>query len=183
MKKEMRILLFSNYLNTFGYSLFGPLYALFVLKVGGSAFTAGATWSVYMLAAGLFIFLFGKFGDVFASHRKGMIVAGYFVLAFGALSFVLVRNTFDIYLVQIFNALGVGLLTPLWLAAYSKTEYRGREAEGWALFDGADYILIAIAAFLGGVYVTYFSFVNLFIAIFVIQIVAAFISVRLLDQH
>ena len=181
MKKDMRILLFSNYLNTFGYSLFGPLYSLFVLRVGGSAFTAGATWSAYMLAAGVFIFLFGKFGDVFASHRKGIIVAGYFVLAFGALSFILVRNTFDIYLVQIFNALGVGMLTPIWQAAYSKTPYKGREAEGWALFDGADYILIAVAAVLGGAYVTYFSFTNLFIAIFFIQMVAAFISVKLLD--
>jgi MFS family permease len=181
MKKDMQILLYSNYLNTFGYSLFGPLYSLFVLKVGGSAFTAGATWSAYMLAAGLFIFLFGKFGDVFYSHRKGMIIAGYFVLAFGALAFVMVTNTFDIYLVQIFNALGVGLLTPIWKASYARTEYKGKEAEGWALFDGADYILIAIAAFLGGVYVTYFSFTNLFIAIFVIQIIAAFVSVKLLD--
>lgn len=181
MRKDMKILLYSNYLNTFGYSLFGPLYSLFVLGVGGSAFTAGATWSCYMLASGLFIFIFGKFEDVFYSHRKLMIVAGYFILAFGALAFTLIQNVAEVYPVQIFNALGIGLLTPAWDVIYSAEPYKGKEAEGWALFAGADYILIAIAAFLGGIYVTYFSFRNLFLVVFAIQIVAALVSMKLLD--
>jgi hypothetical protein len=180
MRKEMKILLYSNYLNTFGYSLFGPIYSLFVLNVGGSALTAGSTTCCYLMAAGIFVLVFGKFADVFAPHRKAMVVLGYFILAFGALAFVLIQNVLEIYPVQIFNALGVGLLTPAWDAIYSAEPYKGKEAEGWALFAGADYILIAIAAFLGGAYVTYFSFKDLFVVVFAIQIVAALISIKLL---
>lgn len=180
MKKEMKILLYSNYLNTFGYSLFGPLYSIFVLGVGGSAFAAGSTTACYLLAAGIFMFVFGKFADVFSTHRKALVVMGYFILAFGALFFILIQNVDEIYPVQIFNALGVGLLTPAWDAIYAAEPYKGKEAEGWAMFAGADYILIAIAAFIGGAYVTYFTFKDLFLVVFAIQFIAALISIKLI---
>lgn len=180
MRNLSKLLLYSSYLNTFGYSLFGPLYAIFVLKVGGSAFTAGATWSLYMLVAGFLMFFFSRFADRVYSYRKRLIVAGYFVLAFGALAFILVTDPAEIYLVQVVNAIGVGMLTPAWQAVYSKAEDRGREVREWALFDGVNSILIAIAAFCGGIYVTFFPFKSLFLLIFAIQIVAAFVSIRIL---
>lgn len=182
MRRGAHILLYSNYLNIFGYSLFGPLYAIFVLGVGGTAFTTGATWSIYMLTAGVLMLIFSRYEDNVVEHRKHMIVAGYFVLAFGALAFVLVNKPIEIYAVQVFNAIGVGMLYPAWKAAYSKEEDKGREAQGWAMFDGVDNILIAIAAFLGGVYVTYFPFKTLFFVIFAIQIVAAFLSIKILRK-
>lgn len=43
MKLELRLLLFSNYLNFFGSGLFLPLYALFVQQMGGNVFHAGAS--------------------------------------------------------------------------------------------------------------------------------------------
>lgn len=182
MKKELKLLLLSNYVNIFGYSLFAPLYALFVFEVGGSAFHAGATWGLYMLAAGLIMFLFSFIEDHVHRLRKKMIVGGYFVLSLGALSFILVQNPMHIYWVQLINALGVGMLDPAWKAVYAKDEDIGKESEEWALFDGGDKILIAVAAFLGGVFITSYSFKQLFLVMFAIQFVAAVISIKLLQR-
>lgn len=182
MKNQLKILLYSNYLNIFAYSLFGPLYALFVLQVGGSAFQVGTTWGVYMLVAGILMFYFSKIADHSESNRRKMITSGYFILAFGALAFIFVQNPIHIYFVQLLNALGVGMLDPAWKAVYAKSEDKGKEVQEWALFDGGDKILIAIAAFLGGIFITFYSFRNLFIIIFLVQIIAAVISMKLLKK-
>jgi len=183
MKYGLKILLYSNYLNIFGYSLFGPLYSIFVLEVGGSAFHAGASWGLYMLIAGLLMFYFSKIADQSKTSRKNMIIAAYFILAFGALAFTLIKNPIHIYLVQIINAIGVGLLDPAWKAMYAGMEDKGEEAQEWAWFDGGDKIIIAIAAFLGGIFVTYFSFKYLFVFVFLIQLIAALISIKILRNN
>jgi MFS family permease len=182
MRKLLKFLLISDHLNIFAYSLFGPLYALFVLKIGGSAFHAGASWGLYMFIAGISMFYFSRFEDSSKKCRRTMIVISYFILAFGSLAFLLVRVPFQLYMVQIVNALGIGMLDPAWKAVYGKFEDKGKEAEEWALYEGVDKILIAIAALLGGIFITYLSFTYLFLIIFVIQIIAAFMSMKILKN-
>lgn len=155
--------------------MFGPLYSVFVVEVGGSFFHASSTWAAYMFTAGFLMFLCSKYEDSLKNKRVFLIV-GYFVLAFGALSFAFVSSVEHVYLVQIINALGVGIVDPILKASYGKYEDKGKEAQEWALFDGGDKILIAIAAFLGGIFITYFSFSALFVVMFIIQLIAALLA-------
>lgn len=180
MKKLLRTLLYSDHLNIFAYSLFGPLYAIFVLEIGGSAFHAGASWGFYMFIAGISMFYFSRIEDSCIKCRKKMIVTAYFILSIGSLGFILVQGPIELYIVQFINAIGIGMLDPAWKAIYGKTEDKGKEAEEWALYEGVDKILIAIAALLGGIFITYFSFRMLFVIIFAVQITAAFVSMKIL---
>jgi MFS family permease len=179
MKPELKFLLLSSYLNTFGFALVGPLFSLFVLDVGGNAFHAGASLAVYACTAGSLMFLFGKFEDKNFNMKK-MIVIGYFILAFGALAFILVDNLLKLYLVLILNAIGVGITNPAWKSVFAKDEDLGKEAEEWAFFDGGNMILTAVATFIGGWLITVSGFKILFLIIFVIQIIAAFLSMKIL---
>jgi predicted MFS family arabinose efflux permease len=179
MKKILRLLLYSGHLNMFAYSLFGPIYAIFVLKVGGSTYHAGASWSLYMLVSGIAMLYFSRIED---NHKlyKNMIIISYFILAFGSLGFIMVKDPMQLYLIQTINAIGIGMLNPAWRTMYTKHEDVEKEAQEWAIYEGVDKILIAIAALLGGVFVTYYSFNLLFIIIFLLQISAALISLKLL---
>jgi len=79
MKKSCYLLL-ANYLYMTGIGLLSPIYALYVLDIGGSALTAGASWSVYLITAGVLMMIFGNIQD--KSHNvKGYIVLGYSVAA------------------------------------------------------------------------------------------------------
>ncbi len=182
MSNLLKILLHSNYLNVFAYSLFGPLYALYVVQVGGSAFHVGATWSMYMFITGISMIYLSKIADKSDRNKKVMIVSGYFILSIGAFMFAFVQNTTQIYLVQMLNAFGVGLLNPSWKAMYSKLEDKGKEAQEWASFDGGNTILTAMAALMGGLFITYFSFQSLFLIISAIQLFAALISLKILQK-
>jgi MFS family permease len=109
-----------------------------------------------------------------------VVVLGYFWLAIGALMFLLVKSPTSLYLVQAFNAIGTGLLLPAWKATYSHYQDKGKEASEWSLFDGGNMLCTAAAALAGGYIVKLYGFHMIFITMFFIQIVAAFVSIRLL---
>lgn len=179
MKRELKLLLLSNYFSFFGFGLFLPVYALFVLKLGGSAFDAGSSWALYALVAGLAVLAFGRWEDRIRDKRN-VVVIGYFLTAIGALSLYFVENIVQLYLAQTINAFGVGILFPAWKAVFSSDEDRGFEAGEWALFDGGNYVVTAFAALAGGYLTTLFDFKSLFLAMFGAQLVATLVSVRLL---
>ena len=43
-----------------GVGLLSPIYALYVLEVNGNEFIAGASWSLYLVTAGLIMLVFSK---------------------------------------------------------------------------------------------------------------------------
>lgn len=179
MKPSLRYLLVSNYLNLLGFALFSPFYALFALRIGAGAFQTGAAWAVYTAVSGVVIIVFGRVEDKI-SDKRPLVVAGYFWLALGALSFLLVKSTTSLFVVQAFNALGAGILLPAWKCAYGKGEDKGREASEWSLFDGGNMLCTAAAALAGGYLVKQYGFHSIFILMFCIQLVAAFVSTNLL---
>ncbi len=145
-------------------------------------FTIASSWGVYTLTTGIMILILGALENRIR-NKKLMVVVGYFVLALGALSFLLVTNVMQLFMVQIFNAIGLGIVTPAWKTVYSKAEDRGKETNEWAFYDGGNMILMAIGAFLGGFLITKYGFSVVFVSMFFIQIIAAIISVRLLTSQ
>jgi MFS family permease len=179
MKLSLRYLLISNYINLFGFALFSPLYALFAFRIGAGAFETGIAWALYTGIAGITIIIFGLFEDHLKQKRK-LVMFAYFWLSVGALSFLLVKSTTSLYVVQAFNAIGSGMLSPAWKATFSHYQDKGKEASEWSLFDGGNMLCTAAAALLGGYLVKLYGFHIIFILMFAIQFVAALVSIKLL---
>jgi predicted MFS family arabinose efflux permease len=177
----IRYLLITNYLNLFAFAFFNPLFALYVLHLGGKPEIVGIAWGVNMYAAALMILLFGRYENQKKNQEK-LVVMGYFVLAAGAASYLLVSNVWQIFIVQIINALGMGLMTPAWRTAYAAGEDKGKETIEWSLVDGGGRFFIASGAMVGSLIYKFYGFTGIFILITLIQLVAAFISLRLLKS-
>lgn len=158
--------------------MFSPLYALFALRIGAQVFQTGAAWATYTAIAGLMIIIFGKMEDSFKKKYE-LIVIGYFWLAAGALSFLLAKSPTSLFVVLGFNAIGAGILAPAWKAAYTHFHDRGKEASEWSFFDGGNMLITAVAALAGGYIVKRYGFHAIFVSMFVIQVVAALVSIRL----
>lgn len=179
MKNELKLLLATNYLNQLAFGLFGPLYALFVLDLGGTAVDAGLTWGFQYLAAGILIIAFGKMEDANFNKRK-MVVVGYFTLATAFAALYFIENISSLYLVQLVHAAGIGMLFPAWKAAYTLLEDRGREASEWSWFDGGNFIAYAVASLAAGYILSSTGFKGLFLLMAGIQLLGALISLKLL---
>ena len=135
-----------------------------------------------MYAAALMIILFGKYEDRIKNKEK-LVVIGYFLMAAGAASYLLVSSIGELFAVQLFNAIGVGLLTPAWRTAYAKSEDKGRETEEWAFMEGGNRFFIATGAVIGGFILKYYSFKAIFVVMAVLQLGAALVAMRLLEHE
>jgi len=176
--KESYYLLLANYLYMAGVGLLSPVYALYVLGIGGSALTASASWSLYLITAGLLMMLFGNVQDKSRNIKK-YIVTGYTVAAMSTLLYLVIDTTPQLFALQFIHAIGIGLLTPALRTAYTKVQDKKRQAHEWSLFDGGIFILQGTAALIGGLLLTWLGFTQLFIAMAVIQIFSALIVLRL----
>jgi MFS family permease len=179
---RLRYLLFSNYLNLFAFSLFAPLYALFATGIGASPQVVGLSYAVNTLASACMILLFGRFAD-HQKDKRVMVIVGYFWLSTGAFSFLLAHTIPELFAVQIFNAVGTGILFPAWKVSYMASEDRGKEAREWSLYDGGNMLATAAGAALSGIILAAYGFHSLFILIGCIQFIAALTSVYLLRQN
>lgn len=181
INKKIKYLLFAGYLNLFAFAFFTPLFALFVGKLSANPADVGIAWGVNLYAAALMIIISGRYEDRIKSKEK-MVVAGYFLMAAGAAAYLLVHTMAELYLVQLFNAVGVGLLTPAWRTLYSKKEDKGRETLEWSLADGGARFFGATGAVIGGFILKYSSFMTIFVMIAAIQLIAAGVSMSLLNK-
>ncbi len=178
MKREIKILLFCSLLNGFAYTLFSPLYAIFVQHLDTDIFVISSSWSVYVFIQGVIMIIFGKIEDYF-KNKRFLVVFGYFLLAFGALGFTFVKTIPQLYVVQIINAIAYGILLPAWKASYSLLEDKGKESLEWSLLDGGNLVLASFSALVGGYIVSHWGFSTLFYIIFVLQLMSALYSINL----
>ncbi|HVO86578.1 MAG TPA: MFS transporter [Candidatus Binatia bacterium] len=179
---KLRYLLFANYLNLFAFAFFTPLYAIFVLGLGGNAKTVGLTAGLGAYAAALMILFFGKWENS-QKHKEKLVVAGFFWLAAGAVAYMFVHQIWQLFAVQVFNAIGTGLLTPALRSTYATWEDKGKETQEWAFWEGGNRIFTATGAVVSGFILSSTgNFRGLFALMATVQLVAALVSLKILNK-
>lgn len=176
MQKAFRLLLSSNYFNTIAFGVLGPLYALFVADLGGSAFHAGFSWTTYALTAGLLMMAVGKLEDTFSNRSRYLLSGSHLIIALASFSYIFVSELWQLYVVQIVFGVGVAIMTPVSKTTFTAMEAKGHEAQGWALLDGGNFIILAIASSIGGTLVALGSFTILFLFMGFAQLGSALLS-------
>lgn len=178
---KIKLLLIANFVNNFAYSFFPPLFALFVAKIDASPAMVGIAWGVNMFTIGVMILLFGRYENKIQNQDKLMIY-GYVLMAAGALSYLLVHNIWQLFAVQFFNAIGVGMLIPAWRTIFTKGEDKDKITLEWSWADASLRFSIATGAIAGGLILKYGDFRDLFILMAAVELIAAGIAMSLLKQ-
>ena len=177
-KNNLKLLLLASYANNLGWGVYAPLYAIFVLKLGGTTFDASILWGSYALLAGSLMMIFGKLENSKRYNPALMLVVGYGLFIAIAVGFLFVKNIHQFYGLQMLLAVAMGIMTPAARTSYARAERKGKEAGQWGLFDGGNYMLIAVASFSGGLLYKAWGFHGLFVAMLFIQIFATYLAVR-----
>ena len=92
MKNQIKILLTAEALINLAGGLFGPIYAIFVEEIGGDILAAGGAYSAYLFAAGILIYLLGRWEDRI-KHKEKMIIFGYAITCLGFIGYFFVQST------------------------------------------------------------------------------------------
>jgi MFS family permease len=155
-------------------AMLGPIYAIFVEKVGGDILDASFAFGIFSFVAFLTTFFSGKYAD---KHKNNeiLLMVGYLILAVGFLSYIFVSSVISLFIVQIIIGFGKALYAPAFDGLYSKYLDKGEQNTEWGLWEGTDYITQSIGAVIGGMIANYFGFNALFIIMGCLCFIAAFV--------
>lgn len=180
MHKVLKILISSSFVISFSAGLLGPIYAIFVERIGGDILAAGIAWAIYSIVLGVLVIIFGKIEDRL-DWRK-MLIIGRFINILGIGGYFFVQNPIQLFLVQAFLGIAEAIKNPAWDALFSRNIDKGRETSEWATFEGLDYISVGIAAVLGSFVAAVLGFKALFVLMLFSAIIAFLITLFILRK-
>lgn len=161
--KALRILLSTNALVLMAGGMLGPIYALFVEKVGGDLMDASIAGGIFAFVAGLTTLMSGKYSDD-VKENELIVVLGYVIMGIGFLLFLWVNSVMFLFIVQAITGLGEAVYSPAFDAIYSKHLDGHKSGTQWGAWESMNYFVTAAGAVIGGGLVTLFGFQILFIA-------------------
>ena len=162
MNKALGILLFVDSLVLLAGAMIGPIYALFVDKIGGDLLTASITFAVFSIVSGIATFLIGKFEDLMKEQELAL-GGGYFLSGLAYIGYLLVQSPFHLFLTQVLLGIGTALLKPAFDALMSKHLDQNRAASQWGAWESMNSVTLGIGAVIGGIIVINFGFPTLFV--------------------
>ena len=181
MNLKLKFLLYVSILSNFSGNLFGPIYALFVLGIGGNVLIASSAWAVFKIVESSLTIFFGKLEDLKQNKEKFMFY-GFLILTITNFLFIFIKTPILLYLLQVLFGIGMAMVNPAWEALYSLSLDKGKESSEWSYWNASVGFSIALAAFLGGLIVTYYGFKTLFIIMALFHLISAFIAYSLIKK-
>jgi len=181
MRKTNKVLIAASFLLTFSEGLFGPIYAIFVKRIGGGVLDAGFAFGLFWILSGIFVFTLGRM-RFFKENLRGMVSLGFVFMTFGAAGYLLVNSATGLFIVEIILGIGEGLLEPAWDGLFSADLDEQTAAASWSFWAGGKNILLGLSAFAGSALVATYSFTALFVVMTVMDLTAAVLSLILVSE-
>ncbi len=181
MHKQLKLFLTANAFFVLAVGMFGPIYAIFVQKVGGDILAAGTAWAIFTIISGIGILFMGKIQDKI-KRDKPSIILGYALMSLGFLGYYFVSNVTQLFLVQILLGISTVVLTPAYDSFYTKYLEKGKFASQWAAWEGIWYLVTGIAALVGAFLANLFGFRILFLIMFFVSLIGLFLSMQLKEK-
>ena len=171
MKNGLKILITADAFGTFALGMIGPIYAIFVGKIGGDILDVGWAYFVFTFTSGIVLYAISRWENLVV-HKERLVVVGYLINALGCLLYFFADSQITLLLVQIVLGIGVAVVSPAFDAIYSHFVNAKSEASDWGAWEAMGYFVAAVGAVLGSFVVDRYGFNTLFL----VMSVAAFIG-------
>ena len=170
--RGLRILLITNALILIAGAMLGPIYALFVEKVGGSLLDASLTGGIFALVAGITTLIAGRYADKIKEKRY-IVAFGYSLMGVGFFLYTFVNSIWFLFVVQAIIGFAEAAYVPAFDALYSKHLTKKKAGREWGAWEATNYFTAAAGAGTGGLLVTYFGFNIIFIIMGILSVISA----------
>ena len=178
MHRGIRTLLLAEGFFLFAGGLLGPIWAVYVEKIGGDILDASGAYGAFMLTAALTIYLLGKF-EQHQRLKANFVVLGYFIGSIGYAGYLFVQNTTSLFLVQAILGLTVAIKDPAYDGLYSKFAKRHLTL-AWGEWEAMDYLAAGVSAIFGGLVANFFGFKTLFLLMVAFSLLGLLVSLGLM---
>lgn len=176
--KALRILLATNGMVLLASAMLGPIYALYVEKIGGNLLEASITGALFAFVAGTTVLISGNYSDRI-KRKELVVVFGYILVGIGFILYTQVNSIWFLLIVQVIIGFGGAIYNAPFDALYSEHLSEGKDGSQWGAWEAMNYYVTAIGAFVGGIIVTEFGFNPLFIIMALLCFLSAIYVYRL----
>lgn len=155
--KALRVLLATNALIMLSAAMLGPIYALFVERIGGDLLDASIAGGIFALTAGIVSLLSGRLSDE-VRHSDWILVLGYSFIGLGFFLYLFVDSVIFLFAVQVIIGFGEAIYAPAFDKLYSLHLDKGKGGTEWGAWETMNYFTYAAGALFGGLLVSHFGF-------------------------
>jgi MFS family permease len=179
----VRILITSDFLINSGFTVFAPIFAIFVTKQidQGSIEVVGfaaAITQIFKVGFQIPVARYldrnhGEYDDFYS------LITGSFLVALVPFMYFFAETAKHIYMIQAVYGLGLALAVPPWFAIFTRHIDKMKENIEWSLESVGIGISAAASASLGGYLAQRYGFQNLFLLGGVLALLGAMIQVKI----
>lgn len=167
LNRSLRILVMANTILVFVFGLFVPFYAIFIENMGGSVATAGFTWGLFMIVAGILTLLFSRW-ELRMKEQELLLAIGYIIRGAAFLSYAFMASMSQLVVTQVLWAVGMALGAPAFDSLYASHTDKDDSIQQWGSWEGIAAISSGSAALIGGVLIQEFGFSAVFLSMAII---------------
>lgn len=167
LNRSLRILIMANTILVFVFGLFVPFYAIFIENIGGNVATAGFTWALFMIVAGVLTLLFSRW-EMQVKEQELLLAIGYIIRGIVFLSYAFMTSFPQLIITQVLWGIGMALGAPAFDSLYSSHTDKDNGIEQWGSWEGLAAIASGLAALVGGVLIQEFGFTAIFLSMAII---------------
>ena len=182
MNTKIRLLLILDGFIITAFGLLGPIYAVFVQKIGGNILDAGLAFAVYSITLGVVAYFTGKLGDKI-KNQINLLIIGQILLSIGFFSYLTVRNPTHLMFTQFILGLGAAISYPIYDGLFSISLDKGKQYSEWASWTSLNFVLTGIAAIVGSFIAKSFGFTALFITMGASSLISLFFCLFLQNKE
>lgn len=162
----IKILTYSDVLILSGWGLVTPIFAIFVTRQiqGGNLELVGLGQAVFLILKSVLQIPIAKFIDGIKGEMDDLVImaTGSIIISLTPFLYTGARSALHLLLIQAFYGFGAALVTPGWLAIFTRHVDRDLEAEEWSIYNSMVGLGAALAGALGGFLAEKFGFRLLF---------------------
>ncbi len=154
-KNNLRILISAYSASIFSQGILSPIYAFFVLKIGGGILETAYSTALFSIVTGIVTILIYR-TKWSRKYEKECLVWGWFLWTASLLMYCCITSIIALCISQVLNALGNAFSQAAFDVEYAKVTHSD-PAHGWSWFEGATNITSGIASLFTGILALYFG--------------------------
>ncbi|MDD5221131.1 MAG: MFS transporter [Candidatus Paceibacterota bacterium] len=160
--KSLRILITVNTTMVFVLGMLTPFYAVFIQKIGGDVASAGLSWAIFCVVAGILTLALGNW-RLKVKEQELLLSLGYIIRGIVFLSYAFMGSMLQLILTQIIWGIGVAFGTPAFDSVYSSHTNKKQSVAQWGHWEGIASIATGLAAIIGGILIQKFGYLPVFL--------------------
>lgn len=162
LNKSLRVLIAVNTMLVFVIGMFGPFYAIFIQKIGGTITIAGLSWALFGIVTGILTLLFARW-ELRVKRQVLLLALSYAIRTVAFLSYAFMDSLLQLLITQVLWGVAAAIGSPAFDSAYSSYTDHKQAVAQWASWEGVSSIASGLSALVGGFVIEVFGFRLLFL--------------------